>query len=573
MFNVFEGCSNLVSVDIYDSENPNISTIFENVNSTKPIGDNVFGSCPNLTSVVIPNGITSIGTSTFGGCSSLTSVTIPNTVTSIGNHAFYGCSSIASVTLPNCMSFIGESAFEKCEVLSSVDVYNNEELHNVATVIESDRMNPIGRTAFYYCRNLASVVIPHGIITIGELAFGGCEKLSSITIPNTVTAIEGAAFQECSITSISIPENVFLIGAFAFNVCQNLTSINLPNSLVFIGSRAFNCPSLTSINSEIRIPFEIEDDVFPESVYADATLTIPYGKLNDYQRFSSWNKFNNIKEREDDGKMDAKSVYTVHVAEAGTLQNYISEAEKYNVIDLTLSGEINGTDLRLIRDMAGHNYLGQYTGGKLRKLDLSKVKIVSGGEMYLDTDKLRTSPYSNNYYGNAYNFTVEKENTIPKYVFSCCSLESIILPKNCTVICYGAFEECNKLKTITIPASVTTIEREAISDNILTDVYCYAKNPPDASGGYFRNATLYVPEASIEAYKNTAPWNGFKDYVALTYEPGDINGDGFVDADDVMNILNVIIEGLGDNMVDMNGDEKVDISDVIKLINILLESE
>ena len=74
-----------------------------------------------MTSVTIPNSVTSIGQSAFEYCSGLTSVTIGNSVTSIGDEAFYGCSGLTSVTIPNSVTSIGEYAFSGCSKL--IDVY------------------------------------------------------------------------------------------------------------------------------------------------------------------------------------------------------------------------------------------------------------------------------------------------------------------------------------------------------------------------------------------------------------------------------------------------------------------
>ena len=79
--------------------------------NTRVIADEAFEGCSALTSVTIPNSVTSIGDFAFEGCSALTSITIPNSVTSIGDEAFGGCSALTSVTIPNSVKEIGEEAF------------------------------------------------------------------------------------------------------------------------------------------------------------------------------------------------------------------------------------------------------------------------------------------------------------------------------------------------------------------------------------------------------------------------------------------------------------------------------
>ena len=79
-------------------------------------------SCSGLTSVTIPNSVTSIGSQAFQSCRSLTSVTIPNSVTSIGNNAFYNCTGLTSITIPDSVTSIGNYAFRNCSNLASVTV-------------------------------------------------------------------------------------------------------------------------------------------------------------------------------------------------------------------------------------------------------------------------------------------------------------------------------------------------------------------------------------------------------------------------------------------------------------------
>jgi hypothetical protein len=93
--------------------------------NTRVIADWAFSDCSALTSVTIPNSVTSIEHNAFSGCTSLTSVTIPNSVTSIEYNAFSGCSSLTSVTIPNSVTSIGDWAFGGCSALTSVTIPNS----------------------------------------------------------------------------------------------------------------------------------------------------------------------------------------------------------------------------------------------------------------------------------------------------------------------------------------------------------------------------------------------------------------------------------------------------------------
>ncbi len=219
----------------------------------KSIGDEAFRNCSDLTSVSIPNSVTSIGRYAFFDDSGLTSVhisdmaawckisfedfysnplnyahhlylgeneikdlVIPNSVTSIGDYAFYFCSGLTSVTIGNSVTSIGDYAFEGCSGLTSVSISNS--------------VTSIGRGAFAVCRGLTSVTIPNSVTSIRGSAFGSCDGLTSVTIGNGVISIGENAFFGCSgLTSVTIPNSVTSIGYYAFRGCNGLNSVYISN--------------------------------------------------------------------------------------------------------------------------------------------------------------------------------------------------------------------------------------------------------------------------------------------------------------------------------------------------------
>ena len=139
---------------------------------------------------------------------------------------------------------------------------------------------------------------------------------------------------------------------------------------------------------------------------------------------------------------------TLKLDEAGTLPNRIAVSRKNLITNLKIVGKINGTDLRLIREMAGCDYDRKETDGKLSILDLSEAKIVAGGDAY-------TSYIYNMYTSN---------DKLGDYAFYGCSgLTSLTLPSGVTSIGYRAFEGCSGLTSLTIPSGVTEIGYSAFA--------------------------------------------------------------------------------------------------------------
>ena len=273
--------------------------------TVKEIKENTFRGCRSLTSVTIPNSVTSIAEETFYNCSGLTSVTIPNSVTSIGELAFWSCSSLTSVSIPNSVASIGSYAFYDCSGLTSVTIPNS------LTIIEHN--------VFYDCSGLTSITIPNSVTSIGGFAFRGCSGLTSITIPNSVTNIENTVFAYCSsLTSITIPNSVTSIGSDAFYGCSGLTSITIPNSVTSIGGSAFaKCGNLENLYCYAeKIPY-LGYYIFKDSYIEYATLHVPSSALSYYQTTEPWNGFGTIKAIEGTEGIESVEARGIAIQSAG----------------------------------------------------------------------------------------------------------------------------------------------------------------------------------------------------------------------------------------------------------------
>ena len=477
---VFSGCSGLTSIvveagnTVYDSRD-NCNAIIETASNTlirgcettvfpnnvTSIGMYAFTGCSGLTSVTIPKSVTSIETPSFSDCNNLTSIVvesgntvydsrdncnaiirtasnylvagcnttvIPNGVTHIAADAFCGCKGLTSVEIPNSVTTILGSAFRFCDGLTSVTIPNS--------------VTYLGSEAFYGCVNLTSVKISNSLTSILVGVFHNCSSLTSVEIPNSVTSIGDLAFSSCrSLASVEIPNSVTSIGESAFFRCSGLTAVTIPNSVTSIGKNAFKySSSLTSVTSLATTPPQADENAFEKF---DIPLYVPKGTRDAYLAQEPWNKFKEIIESDNTGGDDAtnndKTKRTIHVETAGTLPDLISADDKYLIEELTLTGNLNGTDIFLIRDMAGVNmdhmktefcpaYGGAETEGKLKVLDLSDANIVEGGRDYY-----RMMWSSSEHDFGSFKYT--QANTISECMFAdCWKLEELILPRSVTTI-------------------------------------------------------------------------------------------------------------------------------------------
>ena len=209
--NAFAGCTNLTSVNyagdwsnltiqsgnpaVQDAANEQLFDFEFILNNTAVIVNSYNGTAADVTIPSRYKGkpVTAINNAVFPN-SAVTSVTIPDSVTSIHDVSFFNCSQLTNISIPNSVTYIGYSAFS-------------------------------------YCTSLKSITLPSSLSTISRALFSGCSQLTTIHIPDSVSSIQFYAFHDCeNLKTIRIPVSVTSIRDFAFDGCPSSMTVTYPGS-------------------------------------------------------------------------------------------------------------------------------------------------------------------------------------------------------------------------------------------------------------------------------------------------------------------------------------------------------
>jgi len=227
--------------------------------------------------------VASIGFEAFLNATSLTSITIPDSVTTIGEYAFYNCPNLRGIYFQGNAPYLGGFYMfygdynaivyylagttgwsYSLGTLSTVPFYyaftiakgqvsiiqytGSSSALTIPGTIDGLSVTSVGAEAFHNNNRLTSVVIPNSVTSIGDNAFAGCTGLINVTIPGNVTSIGNSAFYSCTkLTGVTIPNKVINLGISAFSYCKGLTSVTIPDSVTNIGNGAFSyCTALSS---------------------------------------------------------------------------------------------------------------------------------------------------------------------------------------------------------------------------------------------------------------------------------------------------------------------------------------
>lgn len=192
-----------------------------------------------LTSVTLPEGVTSICASAFQGCSNLTSINIPEGVEQIFDYAFTNCTNLAEIILPDALEYVGVQSFAYCTSLKDLTIMSGVLVISsgafmgcsgleTATLLFDENSGVLDQQAFMNCTSLKAVAVAGGLEQIGTWAFSGCSNLLEVTMNHT--------------------EKLSIIGDGAFTGCRSMQRVIIPSSVVYIGKEAFFlCTSLEEV--------------------------------------------------------------------------------------------------------------------------------------------------------------------------------------------------------------------------------------------------------------------------------------------------------------------------------------
>ena len=487
------------------SSTPGVVTSVVIPNGITSIGSYAFSYNYILSNVVLPSTLTTINTYAFSYCYGLTNITVPQKVTSIGNYAFrYNYKLIEVNNLSNLYirkgsSSYGNTGYYAEEVFDSINYDSKLKLYGEGVVMYENAEDSIYHAmgfiggvstnvvllttsydydiyeyAFYYNNNIASVTIPESVTSIGGYTFYYCSSLTSITIPDSITSIGSSAFYNCSsLETVTFGEDSMLtnIGTSAFRNCSNLESVNLPEGITAINNYTFHgCSSLTSIT-------------IPESVTSIG--------------FSAFTNCSKIQKLYID---NLTSYLNISYSSSSSPLYSTNQAVSLYVGEVLITNLVIPEGVKTIPDYA-------FKGVN----NITSVTIPSGV----------TSIGSCAFY-NCSSFT---SITIPEGVTSigastfryCSSLTSIIIPEGVTSIEVYAFRDCSSLTSITIPDSVTSIGGYAFYDCSSLETINFGENSKLTSiGEHAFSSCSSLTSITIPDSVTSIGWYAFENCSSLT---------------------------------------------------------
>ena len=336
--------------------------------------------------------------------------------------------------------------------------------------------------AFAGCTSVEAIYLPDGVKEIGEGAFAGCSALRYIVSNNSTDDFSAIIIDGC---------------LCAFALAAELTTYTIPSSVTSILSGVFkSCKKIESIRFNHTTPPTLGRKVFEDT---NIKLYVPEKSL--YKYLQEWDASNieHIVYPDAISKEQNSIIYTTSdnvplpfAIGYGVIKNNMVE----NVGVMVLDSSITTIEAQCFANLEN-----------LTTIMLPNSITTIDEEAFYNCSKLTTViiPDSVTSIGN---------NTF----YNCKSLTSVTIPDSVTSIGYSAFSDCTSLTSVTIGNSVTSIEMYAFYGcKSLKEVYCKPTTPPAGGSGMFSynagDRKIYVPRASVEAYKSASKWSTYADAI------------------------------------------------------------
>ena len=366
-----------------------------------------------ITSVTIPNGVTTIGFSAFNGCIKLEKIKLSSNLDTVCENAFNNTKWFNNQS--NGLVYVGKVAYK----------YKGDMPRNTKITVKSDTVS-ISESAFKDCANLTDILIPSSVKHIDKYAFYNCQGLTKLNFNDGIERIENDAFGSCEkLTSVNFSETLKSIGAFAFVECKKLSEITIPQSVTSVGEYAFSgCENLASVTVSDDLPY-VGGRAFEKTKWLNSQ---PDGVV--YIGKSAYGYKGDMPKNTE---LSLKSGIT-------NISGYAFYEEK-NLTSVKIPETVNRIGNWAFLDCEG----------------LKNVNIPDG------VKRIESWTFSN--CSSLTNITVPDSVTVlDGLAFSyCTNLKNIELSKNLTEIGMGALSHCTSLETIDIPDSVIIMDNIAMA--------------------------------------------------------------------------------------------------------------